>query len=291
MTEHSSPISSDTASHHGLVAAAINAIGQPDFPAVLAQLCETASGYGSTFIAAHFTDHRPVELFDTIGDEHIGATVPPYVESAYLLDPYHELFRQGIGDAVVPLAECAPDDFTASEYYRTFYEGTGLFDETGIIVRFDAHSCLIISLGDRKPDFALSAAGRRALEALLPVVAALCRRHWPRLEPQITAGQGRLGHQLEKSFERFGTSFLSDRESEIARLVLKGHSSKSIARLLGNSPETVKVHRKRIYAKLNIASQGELFSMFLDALSRTPPNADGDPLTYLGRDVVARPDC
>ncbi|MCR9122755.1 MAG: LuxR C-terminal-related transcriptional regulator [Phyllobacteriaceae bacterium] len=263
MTEHSSPTSSDTASHHGLVAAAINAIGQPDFPAVLAQLCETVSGYGSTFIAAHFTDHRPVELFDTIGDEHIGATVPPYVESAYLLDPYHELFRQGIG----------------------------LFDETGIIVRFDAHSCLIISLGDRKPDFALSAAGRRALEALLPVVAALCRRHWPRLEPQITAGQGRLGHQLEKSFERFGTSFLSDRESEIARLVLKGHSSKSIARLLGNSPETVKVHRKRIYAKLNIASQGELFSMFLDALSRTPPNADGDPLTYLGRGVVARPDC
>ncbi|MGH6806890.1 MAG: helix-turn-helix transcriptional regulator, partial [Ensifer adhaerens] len=33
------------------------------------------------------------------------------------------------------------------------------------------------------------------------------------------------------------------------------------ARHLGNSPETVKVHRKRIYSKLKISSQGELFSL------------------------------
>jgi DNA-binding CsgD family transcriptional regulator len=64
----------------------------------------------------------------------------------------------------------------------------------------------------------------------------------------------------------FATSVLSNRDSEIVRLILKGHSSKSMARVLGNSPETVKVHRKHIYAKIGITSQGELFSIFLRAL-------------------------
>ena len=97
-----------------------------------------------------------------------------------------------------------------------------------------------------------------------------------------------MGLHLEKTFERFGTSLLSCREAEIVRLILKGHSSKSIARVLGNSPETVKVHRKRIFVKLNITSQGELFSLFLDALNRTPANANQDPLEYLETAITPR---
>ena len=37
----------------------------------------------------------------------------------------------------------------------------------------------------------------------------------------------------------------------------------SMARLLAISAETVKVHRRNLYAKLGIASQAELFSQFL----------------------------
>jgi hypothetical protein len=44
---------------------------------------------------------------------------------------------------------------------------------------------------------------------------------------------------------------------------------------------TVKVHRKRTYTKLNITSQCELFSIFLEALSKTPPNLAQDPLTFI----------
>jgi hypothetical protein len=44
----------------------------------------------------------------------------------------------------------------------------------------------------------------------------------------------------------------------------------------------VKVHRKRIFTKLAIASQGELFSMFLEALAKTPPNSTRDPLEFIG---------
>lgn len=270
------------------LAEAIDLIGHSTFVQKLASLCEDASGYQSTFISAFFMDHPPVELFDNLSGKHTGTTIPPYIDFAYLLDPFYELFRNGIDDAVVSLNECAPDDFKSSEYYQSFYAGTGLFDETSIFISFEGNACILISLGSREEDFLITPEGKAALEALLPCIAALCRRHWPRLSPDSISDRGRMGLHLQKSFDRFGTSVLSEREAEIVRLILKGHSSKSIARVLGNSPETVKVHRKRIYAKLDIASQGELYSIFLEALSHTPPNANSDPLTYLDRPIVPR---
>lgn len=279
----------DTSTQNILISECIDAVGLPGFAPAIARLCETASGYTSTLLGAFFEGHPPVILFDNLGDQHCDTTIEPYVAFAYLLDPLYDVFRSGIGDRVVPLADCVPDDFKTSEYYRAFYLETGLSDETSIFIRFNKNACLVLSLGSRDEGFALSNDGYAALQRLLPVVGALCRRHWPTLEPSSIKTKSRLGHHLEKSFDRFGTSVLSDRESEIVRLVLKGHSSKSVARVLGNSPETVKVHRKRIYAKLNIASQGELFSMFIDALSQTPPNATGDPLAYLDRKIEPRP--
>ena len=273
----------DQSREHARIADAIDAVGQPEFSQAISCLCEGASGYTSTFISAFFRDHPPTELFDNLSGCLSDTSIAPYLDFAYLLDPFHTLFRQGIGDQVTPLGECAPDDFRASTYFRRFYAGTGLFDETTVFVSFGPDACIAISLGSREVGFQLSPAGLVALKSLLPVISALCRRHWPRLQPSSITDQGRLGSHLEKSFDRFGTSVLSTREGEIARLVLKGHSSKSVARLLGNSPETVKVHRKRIYAKLDIASQGELFSIFLDALLHTPSNATEDPLVYLNR--------
>jgi len=281
----------DKTSEHARIAAAIDAVGHPGFSQAISGLCEAASGYTSTFISAFFHDHPPTELFDNLSDHLADTSIAPYLDFAYLLDPFHDVFRNGVSDQVMTLGECAPDNFRASTYFRRFYADTGLFDETTVFVSFGTDACIVISLGSREADFRLSADGLTSLKSLLPIISALCRRHWPRLHPSSITDQGRLGSHLEKSFDRFGTSVLSNREGEIARLVLKGHSSKSVARLLGNSPETVKVHRKRIYAKLDIASQGELFSVFLDALLHTPSNATEDPLYYLNRSADVRRPC
>lgn len=93
--------------------------------------------------------------------------------------------------------------------------------------------------------------------------------------------QGAMGLHIEAAMRRFGSSCLSDREAEVARLILQGHSSKVIARMLGNSPETVKVFRKRIHTKLGLATSAELFSLFLAALCATPQGCADDPLTHL----------
>lgn len=54
---------------------------------------------------------------------------------------------------------------------------------------------------------------------------------------------------------------LTERETEIARLVANGLSSKQLARKLGISIETVKTHRRRMLAKNNINSFPQLVFM------------------------------
>jgi DNA-binding CsgD family transcriptional regulator len=69
---------------------------------------------------------------------------------------------------------------------------------------------------------------------------------------------------------RFGQG-LTPREQEIVDLILEGHPSATIAKRLGIGRGTVKNHRRRLYDKLDITTERELFLLYLDWLSRTEP--------------------
>jgi DNA-binding CsgD family transcriptional regulator len=60
---------------------------------------------------------------------------------------------------------------------------------------------------------------------------------------------------------------LTQREIEVALMILAGHSTKNMAKLLGVSPATAKVHRRNLYRKLNISSQSTLFLLIMDGES------------------------
>jgi len=60
---------------------------------------------------------------------------------------------------------------------------------------------------------------------------------------------------------------LTPREKDIVGLALKGHSSSGIADSLGLSVGNIKNHKRRIYSKLDITSERELFLMYIDAMS------------------------
>ena len=51
-----------------------------------------------------------------------------------------------------------------------------------------------------------------------------------------------------------------------------------MAEKLGISAETVKLHRKHAYAKLDISSQAEVFYLFVDALASHTGHGTEDPL-------------
>ena len=261
------------------IADAIAAVGTSDFPPRFVEVCSGLVRADAAHLSAFFAHARPAEIFSTRAAPDEIEALALYLDVGFVLDPFYQMFLSSPADRVDSLADIAPDDFRRSEYYAKFFRALNLRDECGLMLPFGEDAALFLSMG-------VHGANKMHLEplqTLLPAISALARRHWTVLTPDRFDGTGRLAAQLEAAFVSFGKSTLSPREGEIARMILQGHSSKSIALALDNSPETIKVHRKRIYTKLDVSSQGELLSLFLDALKQLPTGADGDPLTYLTR--------
>jgi len=260
-----------------LLADCIDAIGASVFPQRFCAFCAALAGADTAYLTAFFDSAGPVEIHSSHTDPDRLAALGTYLDVAFVLDPFYKLFQEKRGNQVAGLSDIAPDDFRRSEYYRTFFKAMNLADECGVMLHLADDAALFLSLGVQGRGHL----NEERLTAMLPVLDALARRHWTVLTPERFHGTGRLAAHLERAFEEFGSSVLSPRESQIVRMVLRGHSSKAIANALDNSPETIKVHRKRIYAKLGIASQGELLSTFLTALTHMPATGKGDPLAYL----------
>ena len=65
-----------------------------------------------------------------------------------------------------------------------------------------------------------------------------------------------VDHLIERALTRAG---LTDKESEVARLVLKGLTSPEIASVLQNSEKTIRQHISQIYVKSGVATRAEFF--------------------------------
>ncbi len=260
------------------LAKCVASIGEPEFARNMSNLCMDLGNAEIVYLCAFFNDASPRELYTSRTDEDYLNSMRVYLASAYVLDPFYDLFYQGSDDGVFRLDDFAPDDFRKSEYFRTFYDSLHLKDESGMLINISDGAAVFFSFGNSAIR-TLTSNGK--LQALLPLISALARRNWNILTPDQTDGSGRMKAHLQSSFRNFGRSILSPRECEISQLIMKGHSTKSIARLFDNSPETIKVHRKRVYSKLGVGTQGELMWLFLDTLGQTPIAFEGDPLEYV----------
>lgn len=256
---------------------AIEHVGTANFPEHFCVFCAGLANADTAYLSAFFDAAQPAEIYSTRKDRDALEALALYLDVAFVLDPFYQLFQAKTGDRVDGLRDIAPDDFRRTEYYAKFYRAMNLSDECGVMLHLTDDAALFLSLGARDR----ARLKIMQLRAMLPAIGALARRHWTVLTPDRIDGSGRLAVHLERSFDAFGCSTLSPREGEITRMILQGHSSKAIAIKFDNSPETIKVHRKRIYTKLGVASQGELLSLFLTALRQMPATATGDPLKYL----------
>jgi two-component system, NarL family, response regulator LiaR len=68
---------------------------------------------------------------------------------------------------------------------------------------------------------------------------------------------------------------LTERETEVLRLVAQGHSNKQIARSLNNTEQTIKTHVSRILAKLGVQSrtQATLYAIRTGLVSAVSPGS------------------
>jgi FixJ family two-component response regulator len=60
-------------------------------------------------------------------------------------------------------------------------------------------------------------------------------------------------------------ALLTPREHEVLDLLVTGKTNKEIAKVLGNSPRTIDVHRARVFEKLQAASLPDLVHLVLAA--------------------------
>lgn len=254
-------ISQNEASEEESLALVIGAIGASSFiPRALEYLRHQAP-FPGCFVTMLDGNRPPVHIYDNVRDHFRTKVVDAYLDGIYLLDPFFYIYRKSRPNAVFNLREVAPDRFQRSTYYSTYYQATRLVDEVGIFVELPTGRHLFYSIGRRSGEKKFTDRELRALRRVYPVFAAMNRRHFAQ------ESYSNDDTEIDKAMERFGASVLTDREREIAILILKGHSTRSIANVISVTEGTVKIHRKNLYRKLEISSQSELFSTFLGSLS------------------------
>ncbi len=250
-----------------LIGAAIAVIGTPELPAALAALLRAVAPYTFTVIFGYRGTARPLDLFDDFPSGKRKIFVTDYQDGPYLLDPFFLAASRPVAAGLYRIRDLAPDRFYQGEYFRNYYVRTGLAEEIAFFTPLpDGANVVLSMMRDEKP---FSTRDLRALDNVRPVIDACIRRQWADLSDQFAASSSPKGPrhgQIEQSFHSFGQGVLTAREREIVEYTLKGHSADAIGRLLGIAPGTVRIHRRNIYAKLQIRSQGELFSCFIQAL-------------------------
>ncbi len=153
------------------------------------------------------------------------------------------------------MSQVAPEHFELTEYYQRYFRLDVVADEIQFNCQLEGDRTLCLSLGSRQR---FSGEQIAVLSLIQPWVLGLLRQ--------------RLAYETNETVARAAAPAVVDwrvqltaRALDGGRLMLSGCSSKEIARKLEICAETVKVHKKHMYSKLDMKSRSELFSIFLQA--------------------------
>ena len=260
---------------HGQMREAFAHVDAPDALDYLASALEHLVGIESVMISLEHRERPPQLLYQRgIAQEYQVSILERYFSAGYLLDPFCLAVEQGLAQGFYHLEEIAPDDFFDSEYYRAYYLKAGCSEDSYYIVDTGNDTKISVSLFQGFGGESLRGEQLNLLRAVEPLVREFISEFSLRGMQRIATVQGpqdaRVGDDLKQrvqsAFEHFGCDLLTEREREVAHMVLRGHSVKSTASELGISPETVRMHRKNLYLKLEVGSQSELFALFIEWL-------------------------
>lgn len=251
------------------VSVVVDAVGTSEFPVVLAETVREIVSHDSTLMLGAERGGAPVLLHDGLGAGERDAFRGAYLDGAYLLAPG---YRAGQDTGIVgvhTISEVFPGEIVSSDYFQAYWGETGMIDELFIFIRLDGERVIWLAMGRYGSVRPFSKDDVQRLAVLEPVLGAAARRHW-NARPFHAEQSVRSIPDHERcrlALENFGRRELSPREFDVCQLLLRGHSSKSAARELDISPETERIHRRRIFSKLEVSSQVELLALFVRALS------------------------
>ncbi len=235
-------------------------------PALISAIGEVVDHQGTCMLAFH-QDAPPEVVHHSLEPAGVRHYVDRYLAGPYLLDPLYQLARAPDKPGICRYRDATPDRFHSSEYYRQYCERTHLGDEMDFLVDVGSDATLVLVVARRQRRFTRAEIAR--LRHIEGIVHAAMRNIWQArgFRPGRAERDRGLHRRLTECFENFGGEVLTEREKQITRLLLRGFSTKAIARELAIAPGTVMVHKRNLFAKLGITSQFELFSQFIVALS------------------------
>lgn len=242
-------------------------IGRDDFASSLDAALSAIVPFDISCIFAYPGQDRPVLLHDGLKGVSPGGIMENYLGGTYLLDAVYAACQRRVPQGLYRLSALAPDAFFDGDYYKSpevhpciSMETGTLAEEIVFIAPIADDVSLAYSLMRQHHQPAFGAEEFTRLQDVSAMVAALMARHWHHLADEARDPDG---DRIEAAFQSFRHGILTPREQTIVSLILRGHSSLSIAKMLEIAEGTVKIHRKHIHAKLGISSQTELFNLFI----------------------------
>lgn len=213
------------------------------------------------FDTANFWLYPP--LAQLPNEEHVVLDTPLNALNTYLqhycyLDEFHQTYNQ---NSILIARSTDLLNYVwwtkKSEYYYDFLKS----NDAHYLLAFDikdsymAYGAICFHRSKRNGDFS-----ENDLTALSMIYPHLVNRlRWMYEKQELLARMETYG-TLDTHYRYHYFDLLTVREREIAQLVLSGESNQEIARSLGLSVNTVKMHLQNIFTKLGIRRRSQLFN-------------------------------
>ncbi len=257
----------------------IAALGEDNFFPTLFKTIHAQVPIDYPQVWLYHKDLPPRVLYHKIPPHAVPTQIDQYLDGPYREDPFYQTSMRGPKARIYRLSRVALGDMEQTAYYQEYYADTGTVDEAVFVARLPGGNVINLSmmrLPERGP---FSDEEYERLYLLADPVAELLKSHSQHSEFAIkNLIQPGINHQIDLAFRTFGSTLLSPREKDVLELMLRGYSTESSAGKLEIAVETVRRHRKNIYRKLDVSSQTDLFSLFINSLSCLGEAAGDDPL-------------
>lgn len=266
------------------LARAIGALGRDNFFPLLIRAIEKRVPIAYPQIWLYHRELPPRVLYHELPADVARIQIEAYLEGPYREDPFFQISVNRPKNRVYLLSQMTAGRLEKSTYYQEYYAHTGNVDEAIFLALLTNGNVLSLAMM-RPPDQGVFNEDEyQLMYSLADPISELLAVH-SRFDSFAVPNliQPDIDRQIDTAFRTFGSSLLSPREKSVLELMLRGYGTDITASRLGIARETVRRHRKSIYRKLDVSSQTDLFSLFLNAMSCLGEAAGSDPLViYMG---------
>lgn len=265
----------------------VSAIGHDDFFAVLARRLARFFPYEWLIVFLYRCGATPLLLHDTMSAQDSREGISNYLQNTYVLSPVYRAFLGGIQPGLYFMRDLAPREPLKGLDAEQFGVRIDQKEEIGFLTQgwpkgmqelllafpVSQGGLIEISLSISSARGGIGGVSLVPLRRIFRLLLTCIRKHW-----EVRLGECALQREeprLAQHIQGLDSPVLTQREREIVKMILRGHSSASIARELYIALPTVKTHRRNAYEKLGVNSMAELVAMYLQSVQESQPHPLG----------------